>query len=550
MQQCYAFTQAGGGTWTGLKKSDVTDGLEAGTAVVTPTAPGSYTYALTCGGIETGLATLIVNGAPGSISLFTNSPVYVGSPVTLTANVYGEGGGAAPTGSIAFSVGNVSVGSLSLSGGTTQLSIPTSGLPPGSYTFTANYSGDSTYASGSAISTVVLQAYTTDNALYASPNPVVEGQTIVLTSKATRNVTSTYPSGTVTFSLGSNALGTATLDSGTATLSLPVSTSVPPGSYSLTASYPGDGADGKSTSLPLSVVVQAATTTVLAASPTTVPCGQTVTFTSTVSRVGTSGAPTGTVTFYDGTVEIGAAILNNGIAQFAVSITSGSLPSGSYTVTANYSGDTLDTASNSGGVAITVNPICATTITSLTASPNTLAQGHSLTLSAGLFSYGHVDPTGSVAFYVGNTVIGAAQVSDYTASLTETIPAIPAGTYAITATYSGDANNAPSTSQAANVTVLAATNTRLTVNPNPVPANHTFTLESIVSEVYGSLLPTGTVTFSTSNSNLGTITLDDGTASLNLTDFGLPAGTYPITASYSGDATNSASTVSSTVTIR
>ena len=97
MQQCYAFVQnnaTGAGTWTGLQTGTVNGGVYSGSSTITPTADGTYTYALTCGGTESGFATLTVGGvAPLTIST-TNLPaatVGAGYSQTLVAT-----GGATP----------------------------------------------------------------------------------------------------------------------------------------------------------------------------------------------------------------------------------------------------------------------------------------------------------------------------------------------------------------------------------------------------------------------------------------------------------------------
>ncbi|MGA2981663.1 MAG: choice-of-anchor tandem repeat GloVer-containing protein [Terriglobales bacterium] len=64
LQQCYAFVQGGatgGGNWTGIQNGTLTSVGYSGSATLTPTTPGTYTYALTCGGQESGFATLSVN---------------------------------------------------------------------------------------------------------------------------------------------------------------------------------------------------------------------------------------------------------------------------------------------------------------------------------------------------------------------------------------------------------------------------------------------------------------------------------------------------------
>jgi uncharacterized repeat protein (TIGR03803 family) len=62
-QQCYAFIQGsptGTGVWTG-KQTGVSDSTGYyGSAAITPTVAGNYTYALTCGGTESAFATLVI----------------------------------------------------------------------------------------------------------------------------------------------------------------------------------------------------------------------------------------------------------------------------------------------------------------------------------------------------------------------------------------------------------------------------------------------------------------------------------------------------------
>jgi hypothetical protein len=63
-QQCYAFIQGGApgaGAWTDKQYGNVSATGYNGSSVITPTAPGTYTYALTCAGTQSGFATLTVH---------------------------------------------------------------------------------------------------------------------------------------------------------------------------------------------------------------------------------------------------------------------------------------------------------------------------------------------------------------------------------------------------------------------------------------------------------------------------------------------------------
>jgi hypothetical protein len=80
------------------------------------------------------------------------------------------------------------------------------------------------------------------------------------------------------------------------------------------------------------------TTTTLSSSPNPSNFGQAVTFTATVTgqQGFYKGAPTGTVSFYDGTTNIGNSNLNSGMATLMTS----TLAVGTHSMTATYNGDT------------------------------------------------------------------------------------------------------------------------------------------------------------------------------------------------------------------
>ena len=101
------------------------------------------------------------------------------------------------------------------------------------------------------------------------------------------------------------------------------------------------------------------TTTTVSASLSQVSAGTSVALSAKV--ISTSGAPTGTVTFYDSGNAIGSALVNNaGIATYTTS----SLPVGSNSITANYGGDVNFSGSISTPVTVavtSVSPVIAVT---------------------------------------------------------------------------------------------------------------------------------------------------------------------------------------------
>ena len=181
-------------------------------------------------------------------------------------------------------------------------------------------------------------------------------------------------------------------------------------------------------------------------------------------------------------------------------------------------------------------PISSTT--TVQASPMTGTPGTAITLTAFVFG---TNPTGSVTFTANGSTLATEAIVNGTATLQLSFG--NAGSYAITASYPGDSNNSASISSAVNVMIgQAATATTLQASPIAGDVNGQITL---TANVTGSA-PTGTVTFASGSANLGKATVTNGAATLQ-TSFAA-AGSYPITATYQGDANNLGST-SSAVTV-
>ncbi|MHB1956471.1 MAG: FG-GAP-like repeat-containing protein, partial [Sulfobacillus sp.] len=124
-----------------------------------------------------------------------------------------------------------------------------------------------------------------------------------------------------------------------------------------------------------------ATTTALSVSPNPAVAGQTVTFTAQVSASSGTTVPTGTVNFMNGSTQLGTGTLDS---SGAATYTTSSLSTGSYPITAVYSGDTNYSGSTSSAVTLVVNaqPVAAATTTTLATSAATVNAGQNVTFTA------------------------------------------------------------------------------------------------------------------------------------------------------------------------
>lgn len=379
-----------------------------------------------------------------SLSVAPTSSVF-GQSVTFTATVTGNGD---PTGQVEFFAGATSLGTSDLTAGVATLT--TSSLPTGNSQVTARYLGDPDFAPSvsTAVDVVVAMAETTTT-LTAVPDASVHGQSVTFTATVAASAPGAgTPTGTITFFLGLNPLGNATLVGGVATLD---TTSLPVGSNAVTASYEGDGNFGGSTSSAATVTVSSAsTTTTLTAAPSSAVFGQAVVLTATLAVVSPgSGVPTGTVEFLNGTTSIGSATLNAGVAT----LTTSSLPVGSNAITARYQGDPNFLASTSATLSQQVNAV--STVTTLSASDLNPRPFSTVTFTATVAARtGNVSPTGLVEFFSGGVSLGTATLE--TGQATLTIDSVPVGVFSVTAQYQGDANASPSVSDPLTLTVGTA----------------------------------------------------------------------------------------------
>jgi len=360
LQQCYAFVEGGpaDAVWTGLQSGtySATTQLYTGSAAVIPATSGTFTYALTCGGMESGSATVVVGTTPTllvSTGSLANGEVAAGYSQTLAAS-----GGIPPY----------------------TWSITSGSLPPGLALApsTGAISGTPTTAG-----TESFVAQVADSA--ATPNKATASLEISIAPEPPAVTTATLPNGLVHSAYSATleaeygvppytwSILTGALPAG---LSLSPSTGVISGTPTAagTSSFTVKVADSETApaageaTLSITINPQLVPVGVVSISPTSLVAGQSATASVTVSQPSGSIAPTGTVQFLSNGVNLGSPVtLVNGAASLDSQVFSAT---GTFAITANYSGDALFVALDFAPANLTVS---AAPLPSVTASPTTVS---------------------------------------------------------------------------------------------------------------------------------------------------------------------------------
>ena len=285
---------------------------------------------------------------------------------------------------------------------------------------------------------------------------------------------------------------------------------------------PGNGGVcGVGTTTPVSNFTSntVATTTTLAA---TSSAGRQARLVATIAAGG--AAADGDVDFYEGATKVGTGLVTGG--QSIVTLT-GVAP-GSHTYTAKFVSANPAAFSDSSSPDSTVT-VRETSTTTATVAPGTF--GHGGTASVTVTSPAGT-PTGDVTVSVGGWQSTAALANG---TATFSIPGtVAAGSHSFSASYAGDAGNAPST------------DTKVyTVGRSAVGVSETFAAKVkhgkrgigtvVVALAPGSSVkPTGTIVVKKGAKVVGSGTLVNGVASMKLAR--LPQGKNKLLATYSGSA--------------
>jgi sugar lactone lactonase YvrE len=383
-----------------------------------------------------------------------------------------------------------------------------------------------------AISNPIYVTEPTTLNLTSSVNPSAVGQstnfTLTITATGPSPLT---PAGTVTFynngvQIGSGPV-TVTGSGAVSTASIPDSFAAP-GSYPITATFtptPTSYVAGGTAALTQLVGNTTGVTLTSSINPSLV--GQSTNLTATVTSLGTFGAATGTIQFFDGATSLGTLPTSGAPVTLPASFST----AGTHNLTAVYTSSNINLPNATSPIYAQHVLNLAALVLSSSVNPSNPAQGTTLTAALTTLT---ASPGGTIKFYDGTNLIGTATLPADSVTVSFSTP----GNHILTAVYSGDPTTETITSPPLTQVVLyAIQSATLTSSVDPVDVNANTVLTAVIKST--GTTPTGTVTFKSNGVQIGLpATLNNGVATIT-TSFTLP-GTYTLIAVYGGDNNNQA----------
>ena len=448
------FTVTATGTGLPAGSNSVTFDLRnvSGTSTTALTANGQAANVMVMYGDTLTLqATVGPSGATGSVTFLDNGVAIPGSPVTISAS------------------GLAILNTTTLQAG-------------GPYPITAAYTGDANY--GGSTSNVVEVTVTKRTA------PSGGAALTVTANDKQRNVGEANPPFTYTVTgVTVNGDTYATALTGTAQFMTTAEASSPAGTYPITvsglvsANYVVGFVPGTLT------VTAIKSPVVIEVTPPSPPYGDPIFIDVKSGDPMNPSVPTGTITvIIDGGPPMMLPLNINGLAMLP-----GNLPSGPHTIEVMYPGDTNF---NPGTTTQLINVQKAPTTTTLVTSSPSVSVGEPVTFTAQVISNTTGIPTGTITFYADGTAIGTVTINASGAA-TISVSTLPAGTHAISAIYSGDANFLGSNAGGLSQIITADFKVASSTGPQTIPPGATANYNIIVSPVSSPF--TDLVTMSASN---------------------------------------------------
>ncbi len=532
--------------------------------------------------------TVTVNPIGSSVSQpqASETSITAGDSVTFTVTISPSiSGGLPPTGNVVWQLNGTNVGTTQVftQFGIAMATFTTTALVAPSDTIVAVYQGDNNYTGNtSPTDTEAVSAANVSVTVSATPSKVTGSQAVTLSALVqTVPGGSTATSGIIDFFNNGVKVGSAPIVNGIATILVPLGGATANGlpAHKITASLETPNGSFTQPSPSNTALVNVylagarASKVTLTSSQNPSVIGNSVTFTATVRDAGAAPVqtPTGTISFVNSTtgVILGYAILSSpskgvATASLTVTLTASNFKVGNDSIVANYSGSPVDFATKVSAALIeTVNGSRLSTVTVTSSSPFDSGTGiyNSVYGQAAAFtatvtdagSGAAVQPKGTVTFSFDDTttnvvtletmplstVLNSPTETD-TFSTTSLPHPLPVGSYTVTATYNGDSDFAPEASPSITQQISQATSTTgLAISTNSTTFGQAVTLTATVTPQYSGGVPTGTVSFY-ANGNSAPFATVAVTTKLGVTtavykSTTLPANSYSITATYSGD---------------
>ncbi|HTW46852.1 MAG TPA: FG-GAP-like repeat-containing protein [Acidobacteriaceae bacterium] len=267
----------------------------------------------------------------------------------------------------------------------------------GTYNLTASYPGNYLFAGGTgagATNIVITRAASTES--ITGPSMSTYGNPVTLVATVVGVPGAAIPTGTVQFSNNGNPLGAPVAinpQTGQATLTTPY---LPAGNDVVTGTYSGDTNYVASSPAYLQVQVTGLSFSLgLSSSTTQTTSGSVVTFTVTATGASFPTLEQVTLTGLPTAASVTPTLNANGVAAWSF----GQFPPGNYTIQANYPGDNVYAAQQSGVINLNVTD----TPVSVTVQPNAnpLTYPAPATLTSIVSANGLGIPTGSVDVELG-----------------------------------------------------------------------------------------------------------------------------------------------------
>ena len=506
---------------------------------------------------ESSTTTLTVAGIYDPATFNQVSTPYYGFIYLIDAQPYGNSATAAnpngaATGTITFKSGTTTLGTAPLaSDGIAELQ--TVALPGGNDSLTAAFPGDASFkASTSApVPFTVVPAVTTLTS--STPANAVAGSSLSFTVSLSADSAGIAPTGTVNLTNNLSIIGSASLvgtaatstapASGTATIS--PSTFLPYGNYSIVPVYTGDPNYASSTAPAVSIIVFPMSSSLVIIPPSSAtPTNKPVPVTVNITPAESNGlpAPTGTVTLsFNGQTSPPVTVAGS---SATITIPANTLPIGSTTVTANYSGDKYYSPQSTTGPVNTKSSGTLSPNVTVTAPTTTVSYPVTVKVSAG--TSGNPTATGSVSITNGAKYGSSATLTNGVATFTIT-SGLTSGANTLTATYLGDSNYTSGTGTAT-VAIASASSISFTPSSPSIVVNQSLPVTITVATATGLAAPTGTITLSSGTYTSTATQLAAGSAAITIPANSLAVGTDTLTATYSGDVNYLAATATETVT--